>query len=207
MREECPGLFPGRSYQWQENHVSPKGTESLCHLQSKWELLSGKGEVASTQVLSTKRLEKNPRGGAQGGAYKADSLQKTRVSMGSRFPTVVSIPVTISVFFGHVAFILLSKAYFVGCVSFTIILSSVISVIYCPSVFIWVSLFYIFSHHCLTFQSFTFWVTQICPYFHIYFSICPCSPNTFRSQNLSFLFWKYVSEYDLFLFPTWSLLV
>ena len=29
----------------------------------------------------------------------------------------------------------------------------------------------------------------------------------FHSQNLAFLFSKYVSEYDLFLFPTWSLFV
>lgn len=33
------------------------------------------------------------------------------------------------------------------------------------------------------------------------------SPNMLHLQNLSFLFGKYVSEYDPFLFPMWSLVV
>ena len=61
MTEQCPGLFPGSSYPWQkENPVSSEGTESLCHLQSKWELLPGKGEAASI-TYGIQRAWRRPR--------------------------------------------------------------------------------------------------------------------------------------------------
>ena len=58
------------------------------------------------------------------------------VTVGIGFPAAASILAVISVFVGHMAFVLLSQAYFAGYVLFTIILSSVISVIYFPLVFI-----------------------------------------------------------------------
>jgi hypothetical protein len=52
------------------------------------------------------------------------------------FLTVVSILVMISVFVSHIAFVLFLQACLVECVLFTVILRSVIFVIYCPVVFI-----------------------------------------------------------------------
>lgn len=67
------------------------------------------------------------------------------------FPTVVSILVMISVSMSHTVFVLLSQTYFAGCVFFRIILRSVMSMIYCPLVFILLSQFYLLFSHCLTF--------------------------------------------------------
>lgn len=95
--------------------------------------------MITTHILNRKRQEKNPRGGAEGDASNLGSLWKARWSTSlwvSIFPAMVSILIIISVFVRHTEFVLLSQTYFAKCVLFTITLKSVISVIYCPLVFI-----------------------------------------------------------------------
>lgn len=67
------------------------------------------------------------------------------------FLRVVSIFTRISVFVSLIAFVFLLQVCFVGRVLFTVILQSVISVIYCPMVFILPSQFYLSFSYGLTF--------------------------------------------------------
>lgn len=69
----------------------------------------------------------------------------------SVFSAVVSILVMVAVSVRHIAFVLLSETYFVGCVLFTISSRGVISVIYCPLALILLFLFHLLSNPCLTF--------------------------------------------------------
>lgn len=160
IREQCSGFLPRERLSVTEEHVvssktlSPAKTEASCHLQSQWELLSGKGEVTSTPVLKRQSWR----------ATQEEEFRETltiRIPYGRPgrsvllgafiFPTVVFILVMISVSVSHIAFVLLLQTYFAGYVFFRIILRSVISMIYCPLVFISLSQFYLFFSHCLTF--------------------------------------------------------
>lgn len=79
------------------------------------------------------------------------------------FPTLVSVLVTLSVFFRHIAFVLLFADFLCGvCFIHNNSQKCVISMIYCSLVFILLSQFYLFFNRCLTFSSFPFWLAQIC---------------------------------------------
>lgn len=146
-KDQCSDFSQGTSYQWpKENSISPKGTESSSHLKvNEW--LADEREVTSTHVPNIKRLEKNPRERIEGNACKLDSLWKAgvvSVSLGIYLSSSDFHPCHNICIFSHIAFVFLLPTYFVRCLLFTIILRSVISMIYRSWVFILLSQFYLF---------------------------------------------------------------
>lgn len=91
------------------------------------------------------------------------------------------------------------QTYFVGCVLSTIILRSVISMIYCSLVFILLSQFYLFFNCCLTFSSFPFWLAQICLLFIFISAFVLFSQSVSFSIYLSYF--ENMSQNIPFFFP------
>lgn len=124
-----------------------------CRLQGKEEPVSGEREVTSTPVQKG-REGRTSQEGEFAGVRINDSPGKARdieMLWLSILLRVISVLTGISVSVSPIAFVFLLQACFVGCVLFTVILQSVISVIYCPMVFILPSHFYPSFYYALEF--------------------------------------------------------
>lgn len=207
--EQCSGFFPGRSYQWQkENSVTPKGispsvtyrvNESSYQVRERWPPF----QYWIERDWSTTQEE------------QLKEMHVTRITYGrpgrplffwififpTGFPSLWYLYFLVTL---HLSYF--SQTYSVGCVLFIIILRCVISMTYCPLVFILLSQFYLFFNHCLIFSSFLFGLAQICLLFIFISAVVLFSQHVSFSEFI-FLILKICSRIYLFLFPPWSLFV